>query len=73
MEFAVRDNDYSAQYLTIANEPMASFVKNYDNLYKRWKALRKGAAAAANQAAKLNLPKTQMAPGAHGNKSGLEF
>src|SRR6185437_14506043 len=33
MEFAVRDNDYSAQYLTIANEPMASFVKNYDNLY----------------------------------------
>ena len=71
MQFAVRDNDYSAEYLSIAKEPMASFVKNYDNLHKRWKALQKGAAAAANRAAKLKAVAT--APGAHANKSGLEF
>src|SRR6185312_9988027 len=44
MEFAVKENDYSAEYLTVAKDPMASFVKNYDNLHKRWKALQKGAA-----------------------------
>jgi hypothetical protein len=72
MEFAVKQNDYSAEYLTLAKDPMASFVKNYDNLHKRWKALQKGAAAAANKAAKLNAG-TKTAPGAHGNFSGMEF
>jgi hypothetical protein len=74
MEFAVKDNDFSAEYLTLAKNPMASFVKNYDNLFRRWKALQKGAAAAANRAAKLAKPaETKTAPGAHGNKSGMEF
>lgn len=74
MEFAVKDNDFSAEYLTLAKNPMGSFVKNYDNLFRRWKALQKGAAAAANRAAKLAKPaETKTAPGAHGNKSGMEF
>lgn len=76
MEFAVKDNDFSAEYLTLAKNPMGSFVRNYDNLFRRWKALEKGAAAAANRAAKLAKPaetKTKTAPGAHGNKSGMEF
>jgi hypothetical protein len=63
MDFAALQNDFSAEYLIIAKQPMASFVKNYDNLSKRWKAQQKGAAAAANRA-KLETP---TAPGAHGN------
>jgi hypothetical protein len=72
MEFAVKDNDFSAEYLTLAKEPMKSFVKNYDQLFKRWKALQKGAAAAANRAAKLAKP-TTTAPGSHANRSGMEL
>lgn len=71
MEFAVKEDDFSAKYLTLAKHPMASFVKTYDNLLKGWKALQKGAAAAANRAAKLKPIAT--APGAHGNKSGMEL
>jgi hypothetical protein len=71
MQFAVKHNEFSAEYLTLAKEPMKSFVKNYDNLHKRWKALQKGAAAAASRAGKLQQPKdSKPLPGAHGNKSG---
>jgi len=48
---------------------MASFVKNYDNLFKRWRALQKGAAAAANRQAKLK-PETTTT---HGTHTGMEF
>ena len=51
---------------------MKSFVKTYDNIHKGWKALQKGAAAAANRAAKLAKP-TVTAPGAHGNRSDMEL
>ena len=70
MKFAVKDNTFSAEYLALAKEPMASFVKTYDNLLKRWKALQKGAAAAANRQSKL---KPTTAPSGHKNDSGMEF
>jgi hypothetical protein len=74
MKFAVKDNDFSAEYLTLAKNPMKSFVKNYDELHRRWKALRKGAEAAANRAAKLKSGKeAPKPPGSHGNFSGMEL
>jgi hypothetical protein len=71
MEYGVKADKFSAEYLTLAKQPMASFVKTYDNIYKGWKALQKGAAAAANRADKL--AKKVSAPGAHGNQSGMEL
>jgi hypothetical protein len=71
MEFAIKEDKFAAEYLTIAKEPMKSFVKTYDNILKGWKALQKGAAAAANREAKL--AKKVTAPGSHANQSGFEL
>jgi hypothetical protein len=70
MKHAIKEDDFSAEYLTIAKNPMASFIKNYPRLLRGWKALQKGAAAAANRQAKL---KPATAPSGHKNDSGMEF
>jgi uncharacterized protein YdaU (DUF1376 family) len=47
MEWAVKENPYSVEYLTKARDPMACFVKNYDSLFRHWKAHQKSKAAKA--------------------------
>jgi hypothetical protein len=41
MTFALEQNPYSAEYLRAANDPAASFAKNYDDLLRRRKAKQK--------------------------------
>lgn len=52
LDFALKENDYSVQYLNLAKDPMACLNKNFDSLSRRWRAWRKGEAAAANSTRK---------------------
>lgn len=52
LDFALKENDYSVQYLNVAKDPMASLNKNFDSLCLRWRARRKADAAAANSTRK---------------------
>jgi hypothetical protein len=52
LAFALKENDYSVQYLNLARDPMACLNKNFDSLSRRWRAQRKGEAAAANSTQK---------------------
>lgn len=74
MEFAATENDFSAEYLRLAKDPMASFVRNFDDLSRRYGAMQAALAAKAKTASKIkSAGATKTAPGAHGNKSGMEF
>jgi hypothetical protein len=74
MEFAATENDYSAEYLRVAKDPMASFVKNFEELARRYEAMQAALTAKAKSANKIkSAGSTKTAPGAHGNKSGMEF
>jgi len=74
MEFAVSENDFSAEYLRLAKDPMASFVKNFEDLERRYEAREAALKAKAKTVDKIKTAgATKSAPGSHGTKSGLEF
>jgi len=77
MDFAVTQNDFSAEYLRLAKDPMASFVKNFEELERRYEAREAGLRAKAKTAGKLKSvgEVIKQAPGAHGNKDmkGTKF
>jgi hypothetical protein len=74
MEFAATENDFSAEYLRLAKDPMASFVKTFEELSRRYDAMQAALAAKAKTASKIkSAGATKTAPGGHGNKSGMEF
>lgn len=53
MEFAVCENDFSAEYLRLAKDPMASFVKNFEDLERRYDAREAALRAKAKTANKI--------------------
>lgn len=53
MEFAVSENDFSAEYLRLAKDPMASFVKNFEDLERRYEAREAALKAKAKTAGKI--------------------
>jgi hypothetical protein len=74
MEFAVSENDFSAEYLRLAKDPMASFVKNFEDLERRYEAREAALKAKVKIAGKLKSvgEVIKQAPGAHGNKDVKE-
>jgi hypothetical protein len=74
MDFAVTENDFSAEYLRLAKDPMSSFVKNFEDLERRYEAREAGLKAKAKTVDKIkSVVATKTAPGSHGNKSGYQL
>jgi hypothetical protein len=74
MDFAVTENDFSAEYLRLSKDPMASFVKNFEELERRYEAREAGLRAKAKTVDKIkSVGATKTAPGSHGNKSGYQL